>query len=473
MNFAQSIPRLASASLIVALVCSAVAVAQAQDECQPVYVYSASAAQASNVTAGPYVESMSIDEPYPTGGVATLVFRIKVEGLEQLADKTPWKISFRFADDPAQLPRFVAMIMEGGRARFTFTGIQGEQSAERESGYTPDGMLTIVIRKDQLRPDLAPGHQLIDITFPGSREARTEVDPAQQDAGSGASYTINGTCQLETPPLRLANISGRSLVRQNENVGIGGFIVAGPGGKRVIVRGTGTSLKADNSPLPGRLADPTIELRTGSGELIAENDNWRESPQAREIRESGLAPAEDEEAAVVAPLEAGPYTAVVRGAGGTQGIGVIEIYDLQVGSSSELANLAARAFVATGDNLLVGGFILNGAPAGGILLRAIGPSLAGRVPNELQDPTMELFDPQGLKIAENDDWRKARNEAQIEATGAAPTHEKEAAILMGLSAGNYTAVVRGVGNGTGNGVVEIYRLQESAERGPISAWSRD
>jgi hypothetical protein len=168
---------------------------------------------------------------------------------------------------------------------------------------------------------------------------------------------------------------------------------------------------------------------------------------------------DDKEPAVIATLEPGAYTAVLRGANQAEGIAVIEIYDLQVGTESELANLAARTFVRTGDDVLVGGFILSGGRSTGILLRAIGPSLAGSVPNELQNPEMELFDPQGIRIAENDDWRKARNAAQIEATGAAPTHDKEAAILMGLSAGNYTAVVRGVGNGTGVGVVEIYRLQ--------------
>ena len=275
---------------------------------------------------------------------------------------------------------------------------------------------------------------------------------------SDGSYVVNSPCPSEPPPFRLANIAGRSLVQQNDRVGVGGFIVGGNAPTRVLIRGIGASLKTQGAPLSGRLMDPTIELIDGTGELLMANDNWRSSPQAREIQDTGIAPLDDREAAVVLKLEPGAYTAVLRGAGASQGIGVIEIYDLQGTTESFLANLAARAFVATDDNVIIGGFFVEGGPPKRVLLRGIGPSLAGSVPEELQDPTIELVDAQGATVGENDDWRSARNVTEIEASGAAPTHEKEAAIAVTVSAGSYTAIVRGARGGTGNGVVEIYRL---------------
>ena len=124
-----------------------------------------------------------------------------------------------------------------------------------------------------------------------------------------------------------------------------------------------------------------------------------------------------------------------------------------------LANLAARAFVSTDDNVLIGGFIIHGGPAKRVLVRAIGSSLAEVLPDALADPTIEVVDQEGTTVGENDDWRKGSNVAELEGTGLAPTHEKESAAVMLLGAGLYTATVRGKNNGTGTGVVEIYRLE--------------
>ena len=464
MKQSSALKRRAGVYLFASLVFGFASLSLAADDCQPTIVLSGAANDTNAPQLAHHIQSVSIQEQSGPNGEERIVFRIKVASLEAVPPQSHWQVDFKFGDEATRQPRSVQMISSTGSAaagavHFLFTGPDGQRNAASESNYTPDGTITIAVAKEQLRAGLAAGQQLIEIAASTYTNAGALPDVSHDAIGGDATYIVNGTCQLETPPLRLANISGRSLVQQNENVGIGGFIISGVGGKRVIVRGSGPSLKADKSPLPGRLSDPTLELRAGSGELIAENDNWRLSPDAEQIRNSGLAPTDDKEPAVIATLESGAYTAVLRGANQTQGIAVVEIYDLQAGSQSELANLAARTFVRTGDDVLVGGFILTGGNSTGILLRAIGPSLAGSVPNELQDPTMELFNPEGLKVAENNDWRKAPNAAQIEATGAAPTHDREAAILMGLSAGNYTAIVRGVSNGTGVGVVEIYRLQ--------------
>ena len=111
---------------------------------------------------------------------------------------------------------------------------------------------------------------------------------------------------------------------------------------------------------------------------------------------------------------------------------------------------------------MIGGFIVTqsgSATVLTVLIRAIGPELTqNHVPNALQDPTLELHDGNGALIASNDNW-KTDQELAIEATGLAPTDDRESAILAILSPGNYTAIVRGKNNSTGNALVEVYSLQ--------------
>lgn len=284
------------------------------------------------------------------------------------------------------------------------------------------------------------------------------LPPCHPQLNSAGGPGTNTQCESEPPPFRLANIAGRARVQLQDRALIGGFIIGGGLPVRVLIRAIGTSLKSDDAPLEGRLLNPTLELRGGSGELIMENDDWRASPQADQVRALDAAPKDDKEAAIIATLEPGAYTAILRGAGETQGIGVIEIYDLRSSNEAMLSNLASRAFVSTGDNVLIGGFIIEGGPPRRVLLRAIGSSLAGTVPDELQDPTIEVVNGDGMTVGENDDWRKAGNAREIEVSGLAPNHEKESAVAVALGAGAYTATVTGKNGGTGNGVVEIYRL---------------
>jgi hypothetical protein len=125
---------------------------------------------------------------------------------------------------------------------------------------------------------------------------------------------------------QLANISTRGFIDQGEEVMIAGFILAGGSGvSKVIVRGIGPSLAA--AGIQEALADPTLELHDGNGIAIAFNDNWRDA-QENEIEETGLSPANDREAAIVASLPPGPYTAVLAGRGGGVGIGLVEVYKI-------------------------------------------------------------------------------------------------------------------------------------------------
>src|SRR5436305_4208948 len=218
------------------------------------------------------------------------------------------------------------------------------------------------------------------------------------------------------------NLSTRMVVQSGDNVLIGGFIVYGSGQKKIAVRAMGPSL-----PVAGKLSDPLVELHDATGAIVASNDNWRTTQQDMLIA-AGLAPANDLESALIATINPGAYTVVVKGVNNATGVGLMEIYDLDAdGSPARLANISTRGNVLTGDNVMIGGFIVRGDVGKRMLVRARGPSLflnglpiAGR----LMDPTMELRDGNGALIKANDDWRTDQ-QAEISASTLAPTDDHE------------------------------------------------
>jgi streptogramin lyase len=256
----------------------------------------------------------------------------------------------------------------------------------------------------------------------------------------------------------LVNISTRLNILTGDNVLDGGFIVVGGGTKTVLIRGLGPSLAA--AGLSGTLADPIIELHSGTTNLIiAENDNWKNN-QETEIEATGLEPGNDSEAALIATLTAGAYTVIERGKQDTTGVGLLEIYDLGAGVGPELANISTRGFVDTGSNVMIAGFIIasNGGASSQVIVRALGPSLGSfGITDPLADPMLELHDGNGTLIGSNDNW-KSDQEAAIAATGLAPSSDAEAAILITLAPGGYTAIQSGKDGGTGVGLVEVYNL---------------
>ena len=253
------------------------------------------------------------------------------------------------------------------------------------------------------------------------------------------------------PAARLANISTRLRVETGDNVLIGGFIVTGAEQKRIIVRALGPSLP----PGVGPLANPVLELYDGSGTLLASNDNWQDAPNRQEIIDSGIAPPNDFESAILQNVELGPHTAILSGAGGGTGVGLVEVYDLGSAQDSKLANISTRGHVRTGDNVMIGGLIITGSSAQKVIVRAKGPSLP--VNGRLEDPTLELFDGSGAPVASNNNWRDTQ-EAEINATGIPPDDDREAATVQTLAPGAYTAVIRGATDTTGVALVEVYAL---------------
>jgi hypothetical protein len=139
----------------------------------------------------------------------------------------------------------------------------------------------------------------------------------------------------------------------------------------------------------------------------------------------------------------------------TTGTGLVEVYDLDPTANSKLANISTRAFVQSGDNVLIGGLIVLGPSAADVIVRAIGPSLT--VPGAMADPMLELRDANGVLLASNDNWRSTQ-QSEIVASGVAPTQDAESAIVTTFLPGAYTAIVRGASGVAGVAVVEVYQL---------------
>jgi plastocyanin len=294
--------------------------------------------------------------------------------------------------------------------------------------------------------------------------------------GMVGTITVSNPTPTPTPtpvPTRLGNISTRGLVQTGNDVMIGGFIIQGSAPKTVIVRAIGPEL----IPLgvPNALADPTLSLHNSAGTLIASNNNWQTtimggiitSDQVSAIQNSGHAPTQPSESAVIATLSPGNYTVIVSGVNNTVGVALVEVYDLSTGTTSILGNISTRDFVQTGANVMIGGFIVQGTQSNTVIVRVIGPELIPLgIPNALADPTLELHDGTGALIASNNNWQTtitggiitSDQVSAIQNSGHAPTQPSEPAIIATLSPGNYTAVVSGVNSTVGVALVEVYDL---------------
>jgi uncharacterized delta-60 repeat protein len=281
-----------------------------------------------------------------------------------------------------------------------------------------------------------------------------------EDNGS-ESITESVRNAFLTPPAPAAqtlNFSTRMRVLTAANVGIGGFIITGTAPKHVLIRGIGPSLA--QAGVPDVLADPVLELHGTASFATIINDNWRDTQEA-EIRASGIPPTYDQESAIDAMLVPGSYTAIIRGQNNTSGIGLIEVYDLDPSVPSKLANVSTRAFVSTGDNIVIAGFILgNNAGDDAIIARGLGPSLAAMgVPDVLADPTLELYDGNGALLIANNNWQDDPDQAaQLIAAGLAPANPLESGIAAALPPDFYTVLLAGANSGTGVGLAEVYDL---------------
>lgn len=292
------------------------------------------------------------------------------------------------------------------------------------------------------------------------------VSGAFNSVSSNTNITLNGNGLLAviTPNApnptygQPTNISTRMKVLTNDNVLIGGFIVNGASGstKKVLIHGLGPSLSSAH--LTGLLSDPLLEFHYPDGSVIT-NDNWGDAPNKDQIP-NGYELKDSKESLIIADLAPGVYTVHEKGAHGETGIGLAQIFDIDGSTTVSLSNVSTRGFVDTGDNVMIGGFIVSGNEPGTMLVKVPGPSLKNppaSLAGVLEDPTLELHDSYG-NVLTNDDWRETQ-ETEIIATNLAPKDDREPAILATLAPGVYTAIVRGKNDTTGIAIVEAYRIK--------------
>lgn len=301
-------------------------------------------------------------------------------------------------------------------------------------------------------------------------DASGNIFVTQNAAGNITRIASNGTKTIfasglfnpqymafEPGTAALTNISTRAFVGTGNDVLVAGFILSGTQAKAVLVRGLGPALSHFGiaNPLP----DPTLVLLNANGTVIASNNDWQNGGNSAQIPQN-LRPPDSLESAILITLAPGKYTAVEAGNNSSTGLGLVEVYDLNPASLSELANISTRGLVETGTNVMISGFINSGGNGSTkVLVRALGPTLAQLgIANPLPNPTLQLTNANGQVVASNDDWKTTQPFA-IQATGLAPPNDLESAILITLSNGSYTAIVVDKNGATGVGEVEVYNIK--------------
>jgi hypothetical protein len=256
----------------------------------------------------------------------------------------------------------------------------------------------------------------------------------------------------------LGNISTRMQVLTGNDVLIGGFVIGGSASKTVAIVATGPSLAQFG--ITNALANPTLTLvRSSDQAVIATNDDWQSAGNAAQLQAAGFAPSNPLESAILVTLQPGAYTAIVAGKNGGTGVGVAAVYEVDH-PELPLINISTRGEVLTGNDVMIGGFVIQGTVPQTVAIVATGPSLAQfGITNPLANPALVLVrQSDQAVIATNDDWQTDGNAAQLQSAGFAPANAREAALYITLAPGAYTVVVSGVGGGTGVGIVGVYAV---------------
>ena len=275
---------------------------------------------------------------------------------------------------------------------------------------------------------------------------------------------------------KLVNISTRALVETGDEVMIGGFIIA-DSPKTVLVQARGTELANDDPSLTDLLADPVLSIISNdTGEELMANDNWEDS-QGQDITEAWNGSPNlmtgSLSAAAIITLDPGNYTAIVRGKNATAGLAQVEVYDLDsVAANGRLVNISTRALVETGDEVMIGGFIIADSPKM-VLVQARGTELANDDPSLtdlLADPVLSIIsNDTGEELMANDNWEDSQGQDITEAWNGSPnlmTGSLSAAAIITLDPGNYTAIVRGKNATAGLAQVEVYDLDSPGSGDP-------
>ncbi len=293
--------------------------------------------------------------------------------------------------------------------------------------------------------------------------------------GDPVVVAVNATASAAA---RLLNLSTRGVSGTGGNALIPGFVIAGSGTKRLLVRAVGPTLGSFG--VGGTLADPQLTLKlfdpaTNAYVDVSTNDNWSaNAATAATITTTSASVGAfslvngSADAALVLDLPAGQYSAVASGAANGTGVALVELYDSTSGSDARLANLATRGLVGTGGDVLISGFVVSSEGPKTLLIRAVGPTLGTfGVTGVLADPQLTIFGRAAGATADsalltNDDWSApagAANTAAVAAQVGAfalPAGSKDAALVVTLPPGNYTVQASGTNSTTGVALVEVY-----------------
>lgn len=268
---------------------------------------------------------------------------------------------------------------------------------------------------------------------------------------------------------RLANVSVRANSSAGADALILGFALQGAGEKQLLVRGAGPALKSFG--LANALHDPVLTLYAAQNVSLAANDDWSEGdPVIDSLTNAagafGFPPGSDD-AALAPVLGAGTYTVHLPDKGGVRGVALGEVYDPDLTGSSRLVNLSARTWVGTSADTLIAGFVIGGRGEKTVLVRAVGPGLSAYgVSSVLADPILRVYR-QGstAPLYTNDNWTTVAYAEEVATLASRAqafplaANSKDAALLLTLPPGSYTAVVSGAGSSTGIGLVEVYEIQ--------------
>ncbi len=308
------------------------------------------------------------------------------------------------------------------------------------------------------------------VTLKGTVDEPTTTVASSITLPNQAPIDFGGLKTTTSRTDRLINLSSRARVGSGENVLITGFVLGGSTSKQVLVRAIGPGLSGLG--VQSFLANPSIRIER-SGVLVAQNDDWGANTDpaalaavAARIGAFAIASG-SKDASLLATLEPGVYTAVVSG--GT-GVALAEIYDASENPQADyqrLVNISSRGEVTSGENILIGGFVVTGNSPKKIMIRGVGPGLAAQgVAHPLGDPALKIYKSNTL-LAQNDNWSSDATAAAELASAATTTGafalqsgSKDAAIILTLTPGIYSVHVVGNAGTTGVALVEIYEVPE-------------
>jgi cephalosporin-C deacetylase-like acetyl esterase len=294
------------------------------------------------------------------------------------------------------------------------------------------------------------------------------TSPSGQVLSQGAQVQLSDA-ETGTPTASLSNLSARAFVGTGNDLLIAGFVVSGSGSKRLLLRGIGPALAPYG--VSGTLANPQLSLVSQANVELASNDDWNTAPDSVAIRNEGFAagafplPEGGRDAALLVTLPPGAYTALLRGTGIGTGVGLVEVYDLDQGSSSHLSNLSSRALVNPAGQLIAG-YVLSGSGSKQILLRAMGPSLtAFGITNPLAKPALQLYSQDNTLLSSNNGWENSLDALQLQAksdiVGASPRllpGSADSALLLTQSPTLRTALVDNKTTTAGVVLAELYEV---------------